>query len=419
MGPDPGGYGDPGYAAGARIARPLPEPAAIRRVGPFDRFGFSPPSRANMKAWTQADRPAGWSAYEWLAASAGSEGSGRVGSVDVVRGLAIVAMVAANAAGALLAEPHPFWLRLFGTIAAPTFVTLAGMMVAYAADSGRRDARYFARRGALLVLLAGLVDAGLEGWLPLVGFDVLYVLGLSLPLAYLLAQGPARLRWAAPLAIFAATPAVQAWLGYRVAMPFVARETPPGQWPALLPEAARRFAVDGWFPAFPWLGFSLFGVALDGWRRHPDARMRPDAGTGLAIVAAGAFAWWLVPGEQATRKGYSELFYPPTPGFVLTAIGLIVLLLSAAGPRADGVPARLLRQLGRCSLFLYLAHLILLKHAWRPVVGRELDLLPFLGAYLALLLVLVASATALNLLKQAARDRGRPLPDALTFIIGR
>ena len=45
-------------------------------------------------------------------------------AIDIVRGLAIFTMVAANMAAYVLAEPHPFGLRLYGTFAAPLFLSL-------------------------------------------------------------------------------------------------------------------------------------------------------------------------------------------------------------------------------------------------------------------------------------------------------
>src|SRR3954467_15585140 len=62
---------------------------------------------------------------------------GRLAWVDLLRGLAIASMVAANAGAQVLRAPHPLAFRLLGSLAAPTFVTLAGMMVAHATRADR------------------------------------------------------------------------------------------------------------------------------------------------------------------------------------------------------------------------------------------------------------------------------------------
>ena len=49
-------------------------------------------------------------------------------AVDALRGAAIVTMFAANLAGPCLRPPHPMWLRVYGSFAAPAFVFLAGLM---------------------------------------------------------------------------------------------------------------------------------------------------------------------------------------------------------------------------------------------------------------------------------------------------
>src|SRR5260370_22227198 len=52
-------------------------------------------------------------------------------TIDVLRGLAIVTMVAANLAASALAKPHPFWFRLYGSFATPPVVRFAGAIHAY------------------------------------------------------------------------------------------------------------------------------------------------------------------------------------------------------------------------------------------------------------------------------------------------
>jgi uncharacterized membrane protein len=360
-----------------------------------------------MRAETEmAPRSWNWVAHGSLARPVAEGATGRIAAIDIVRGLAIVAMACANAAGMLLELPHPLWLRLFGGVAAPIFVTLAGMMVAMSAASGRRRAWSFVRRGAFLIMVAALLDACLTGWLPFAGFDVLYVVGLSLPLAFVLARAPVWLRWVVPLGVLALTPLVQWRLGYRLAMPMVPLETPPGEWPGLVSDAGLRFVVDGWFPLFPWLGFALLGVALESWRRHPEPVLRFDARPGLIVLPLGILAWLLAPGEMATRNGYSEPFYPATIGYMITSVGLLLLLLPTASLWAPGLAGRMLQRLGGCSLFLYVAHLVLLERIWHPLVGSDMELVPFLNVCVALLLTLWGLAAWYQEIRQWHRDRG-------------
>src|SRR4051812_15270738 len=95
-------------------------------------------------------------------------------TVDILRGIAIFTMVAANLASDVLIEPHPFLLRVYGTFAAPLFIMLAGMMVAQTQEKGRRSFPSYVLRGGLIVLVASLMDLVIWQDCPLVSFDVLY-----------------------------------------------------------------------------------------------------------------------------------------------------------------------------------------------------------------------------------------------------
>ena len=102
--------------------------------------------------------------------------------IDALRGLAIVTMVASHLARELLVQPHPLALRAYGSLAAPLFVTLAGLMVAQTCSAKGYPLGHYIRRGGLILLLAAAVDLGLWGLYPMVGVDVLYLIGVAVPL---------------------------------------------------------------------------------------------------------------------------------------------------------------------------------------------------------------------------------------------
>jgi uncharacterized membrane protein len=326
----------------------------------------------------------------------------RVAGLDALRGLAVALMVPANAAAELLREPHPLWLRLVGSLAAPLFVTLAGLLVAMAVDRDaslpserRRGGLPCVRRGAFVILVGVLIDVGIGGYLPLVTCDVLYLIGLSLPLAYLAARGPRRGRLAWPWLVLAATPIVQSWLGYRVALNTPALDASWLGASSPLPlatDAVRRSVVDGWFPVFPWLGFALLGVVLAG---------VVGAGPGiwpiaaLVLIGLGAPLWYCFPGPMAVRCGYSELFYPATVGFLATAAGVVSLLVVRMAPLPEGRLVRVLGVLGRRSLLFYVVHLFAIRRLG-DAFGHDLPLGPFLVLCTDLLLGLLLLGLSLE-----------------------
>ena len=50
----------------------------------------------------------------------------RDATIDALRGMGVFTMAAANLAAETLRLPHPFWLRLYGSYAAPTFLLIIG-----------------------------------------------------------------------------------------------------------------------------------------------------------------------------------------------------------------------------------------------------------------------------------------------------
>src|SRR5262245_9033461 len=123
-------------------------------------------------------------------------------SIDILRGFAIFTMVAANAAPYALREPHPFWFRCWGSFAAPVFVTLARSLVAKAAKDHPRALGYFFARGAMTFLVAILIDVGIWKIWPLMTVDILYLIGVSLPIAYGVSRLPRALQGLLILAVF-------------------------------------------------------------------------------------------------------------------------------------------------------------------------------------------------------------------------
>jgi uncharacterized membrane protein len=266
--------------------------------------------------------------------------------IDALRGFAVVTMVGANMVPYLLEEPYPFWLRVFASLAAPTFVLLAGFMVGHRSADQPRSMRRCLKRAAELLLVAALIDHLIWGTAPFSTFDILYLIALVLPLA----QVAQRLPRAAVLvfagAVFVATRPLQQFLGYGrdISEPLLDR--------------LQALLVDGWFPVFPWLGIGLVGSVLGAVnRQRPEFVARRLHWVGLACFAAGIARWWHKRPFLPTRGGYAELFYPPSLAFVLAALGVALCLLGLMLHYRRSPVCRLLAVYGRASLLIYVVHL--------------------------------------------------------------
>jgi uncharacterized membrane protein len=316
-------------------------------------------------------------------------------AVDALRGAAIVSMFAANLAGPCLLPPHPLWLRVYGSFAAPAFVFLAGLMTTL----GNRPAPWprLLKRSALLFGLAVAIDVLCWGIEPFETFDVLYLLGVALPLTGLCGRLPAALHAVLAAAVLLLTPWLQHAIGYGPVLP----DQLAYPWPAW-----RRWLVDGWFPLFPWLGVALLGGVAGRFELLAGAARRWLVPAGAALVAAGGLGWQLQPPTLVTRAGYSELFYPPSPQYLASALGAVLLVLALFEHLSRRFELTWLIVLGRASLVLYVAHvalIALLLDEWFE--GRTLP--AFLALYGAMSLVLWLCAW----LVRRYRSPGRGLDD--------
>jgi len=293
-------------------------------------------------------------------------------SVDLLRGTAIALMIGANAIPYLLLPPAPAALRFPASLAAPLFILLAGMMVALSRIKKKYGFDHFLVRGGLVIAIAAVLDAAVWGYVPFLGMDVLYLIGIALPLTYLFLSCGETVRRALIVGIFCTGPVFWLLFGY-AAQPVQV---------SLLPAAENLYAVtwgmaagswlfSGWFPVFPWLGFAFLGAEL-GAVRWCGGGTRSFATPRIALLAlgsicTGAALWAIFSGPHFVRFGYVELFYPAVPGFCFFTAGLIIGLFTLADlfPRMTRLLDPL-RAMGECALAIYIIHTIVIAGIIRP-----------------------------------------------------
>jgi uncharacterized membrane protein len=340
-------------------------------------------------------------------------------SADVVRGLAIFLMIPANMAASVYAQPHAFWFRVVGSFAAPIFVMVAGMMVVIGAHARQHEWPYYLGRGALLVATGALIDVTIYRYVPFYSFDVLYLIGIACPLAYLFARLPRIWQCMLIALVVLSTPLLQWTFGYtdypgdfflwggRAGTRDMVPEQPTG--------LVQHLLIDGWFPIFPWLGISFAGVAAaqSFLLSTTEAGNRAMGLAAMVLVAVGVAAWLAYPGPMLERNGSSELFYPPTVGFVITACGAVLALLWTVRRAPEWPLYAPLRWLGECALLMYVLHLVIIVYVLEPLFPEK-GLREFLAINFATVSALVLVAAAVRKTKQLWPDR----PAALRFLFG-
>jgi uncharacterized membrane protein len=354
--------------------------------------------------------------------AAARRGSFRDISIDILRGLAIVLMIMANLTPVLFQPPAPGWFRFFSSLAAPLFIVTAGMMVALSRTGKGRSFGYIALRGGLVIVAAALLQVLVYRYIPFIDMDVLYLIGLSLPLAYLYLSLPDRKRWIIIAAILLMTPVLWAVFGYNTTViePTLSLFFPGGHGIPVpgMSDIVKSWFIDGWFPVFPWIALSLFGAEAGMYRWGKGNvrlfRFNFEGSCAAGLIIGGGILWALFPGTQALRGGYVELFYPPVIGFLLFSAGVFILALTVL----DHLPAYYslmdpLRAAGECSLAIYLIHYTIIQKVIAPFDIR-LPMLPYLGVYLVLLAGMILVAYLLRHIRKTRRNQ----PFLVRFLIG-
>jgi len=327
-------------------------------------------------------------------------------SIDMTRGFAIVTMMALNLQAVVLAEPAPFVLRLAGSLAAPLFIMLSGFMVSLTAD--RHNFSYFLfNRGTWILSVGIFVDVVVWRIYPLMSVEVLYLLGISIPLAYLACKLKSYQRAAIALCIFILTPILQGALGYTY---FPTEFHLLSGAPVLEVEAQtgiiNHWFVDGWFPICPWLALSIIGVELG----QTFKRVTPKAFTsalvyaGSALTILGGLSFVFAYPQIFVRNTWSELFYPPTIQYLALAIGIGLLIFRffmGLENRRLSLLFRPLATMGRASLGIYFAHLFISSYFITWVSGGwwKMNLGWYLISCALLIVAMWAAAKLYSLLR--------------------
>jgi uncharacterized membrane protein len=369
-------------------------------------------------------------------------------SVDILRGIAIFTMIAANMAPYNFSEPHSFAFRIYGSMAAPMFIFLAGMMVSYTATIKAHKLIYYIKRAAATIMVAALIDTFIWDILPFITYDVLYIIGLGMPLIFFFIKLPRIAQVILIVLIFSVTPVLQFYLGYALspgevglsdenglAVPFnetIAAAQAIPVW--------RQFLHEGWFPFFPWIGVSLLGAFVGSFKfKTAPEVFNKNLLLGGGIMFALGIAMWLTfmpdvssninfssePKMSAlfwktllTREGYSELFYPPTLFYLFTFLGFILMLIPLMYKLQKNTVLNLLTVFGRSSLLVYILHTVFIATIFsneESIFGNigQHTFPVFLGLYLIHALVLWLICFGVQKLK-----KGKQFPFLINFVLG-
>ena len=313
--------------------------------------------------------------------------------------------------------PQHFLTRWVTHLCAPTFVFLAGTVLALAVERRRERGesawaidRHLLARGALLVVLEVWMSIAFQ--VPVL--QVLYAIGASILCMALLRRLPTSALLALSLGWIALGEALLGWIGLKPggeepsvgeALLFVNHGWPVNVAEGWLPLHGPSFSMI-MYPLVPWLAILVLGWCFGRWliARPTEEIERPAArlllAAGLAALAAyvvqrvvnGYGNYWLSRTDETVLRWLQVSKYPPSLAFSALELGLMGVLLALLfrvqlfrGERASSRNPFLV--FGQCALFYYLIHIHLIGAVGALVFGSSFESRPFglWGAWLGAL----------------------------------
>lgn len=316
----------------------------------------------------------------------------RLLSLDALRGVAVVLMMEQHLGVWLwhVQDPTrtgvaqaPLYMAIngLGGLAAPTFITLAGVgtSLLVASRPAGVDAT-LVRRGLVILAFGYLLNWLTPSWFSPGSWFVLHLMGLAIASAPLWRRLPSAALLALQFVTLGLAVAAQHWLRTPVVSTndFMRDLGRPGG-------ALRLALVEGQFPVLPWLGLFLTGMVVGRWlvadRHERVGRLcRACLALGFTLMVLGLAAAQVPALAPLRAAPWSRVvsvrtsFYPAGPGIVLLLqAGVLLMLLAAlhierSKQTSGGVgDAGVLVCLGRASLTLLLVHVVLFREISRPL----------------------------------------------------
>lgn len=336
--------------------------------------------------------------------AASSEANKRITGLDLLRGIAVILMVQQhtgfwfwNNQGSMASSMNDYTLMVIvnglGGMAAPLFITLAGIGAALMLSAGA-SAKAMLKRGVVIILFGYLLNILTPAWFSPGSWYVLHLIGSGLIISPLLIKKSAKMLFAIAFLCIAASAALLTYYD----LPRYFSNEQMAAFKNFYDILLLAFAA-GNFPIFPWIALFTIGVICGRWIAAGELNNIFKASIGifflvivLLAVKTGGFQFLYSP--FGTRVFMVNLYmYPayPVQFLLLSALSLLcVYLIMLMGRFSSG---NIITLTGRVSLTMFMLHIIIIRNLmvatgfWKTFNAVETTLLQI--AVLLVMLVLV------------------------------
>lgn len=309
----------------------------------------------------------------------------RLPGIDLLRTAAIFIMIIANASPYLVKGTISYEFRLFCSLAAPVFIFLSGFVLSISIKPGEKNWAKW-RNAGYLIATGTFIDSVIWGIKPFNTFDILYLIGFSLLINLAIRNSSLALKGIIWLAIIFIHFGLNNDSNYRFANNDILLAN------SLQAEHLfefKRLFLDGWFPLFPWLSFSVLGSIIGDIYKK---KWLKNYIIFFCLFACVLSAIYLVnnPIAQGIRNGYVELFYPVELPYLLFTTTL-TLVVSMVAIQILYLPSFFshIAKLGEQSLFVYVLHTVLISFVLQPLAKAEISVNPIYSYSIFILVIYV------------------------------
>lgn len=305
--------------------------------------------------------------------------SRRLDSIDALRGIAVLLMIQQHVLYWLSSNTTSSKLVLclggLGGLAAPIFVTLAGVGTSLGAQRHLKMDLLMPARGVIVLAFGYLLNFLAPHWFSLGAWYVLHLIGFAIIISPYLRRFSTPYLLTMMAVVIIMTAIFQSYLGTPLRLYNQQMSDPVN-----VRGFFRHIFVEGFFPVFPWLAYFMAGMASGRWILNGQKIKIAYLGTaligGFVILAICGFF-----GFKITTQPWLMRFFTVIPSFYPSLTPIILFLISIALFFLYGFLSlekkralhhiRFLVFLGQSSLTLLIVHVAVIRgaahkfHFWR------------------------------------------------------
>ena len=337
-----------------------------------------------------------------------NSGYERISALDALRGMAVLLMLeqhlgfwlwdmggnSTQIEGLLIDHPIMVGINGLGGLAAPIFITLAGVGSILLQSRHGHGPILLIKRGIVMLLFGYILNLLGRDWFTVGSWYVLHLIGISLIIAPLLH----RLKTPVLAVLLLVTLLVAVGLQDYLKTPLLMDDrfmTDYDRAGGII----RLSLAEGHFPIFPWIFLFITGIIAGRWINARKLRNCILLGLSFLVIASAMLSFHYFTPAPAVVGPYSRAllpsltFYPAMPIMVLMLASAVLFILVIFVIFDDSMAGKMwtpLVCLGRSSLSLLIAHIAVLSALSRPLgFWKSLGVIET-GAVTVTILVLVS-----------------------------